>query len=198
MRVATFLLAQTTTFPPVTTTQEPPGLIDIAIIVLAFLLALGIAVFVLYLLYDALRAIPPEYRSMEPGQVWLMLIPLFNLVWVFFVTQRIPESYQRFFNSRGRYDVGDAGKSLGLWYAICTVCSIIPCLGFFTALAGLVLLILFLVKITGLKAQVPQLLSMPVLAAPNPYPYAATGGFPVGAPPPPPPPVTSPPPPQQG
>ena len=46
---------------------------------------------------------------------------LFNLVWVFIVFQRVPESYQRYFASVGRNDVGDCGKSIGLWYAICVV-----------------------------------------------------------------------------
>jgi hypothetical protein len=84
---------------------------------------------------------------MEPGLVWLLLIPVFNLVWIFFVVLKIPESYQSLFYSRGRTDVGDAGRGLGLAYAICAVvsmgCSIIPCIGGIPALATLVLLILF-------------------------------------------------------
>ena len=61
------------------------------------------------------------------------------------------------------HDVGDAGRGMGLAYAICAACSIVPCVGIFAGLAALVLLIIFLVKIYGLKAQIG----------------APAGGFPV-------------------
>ncbi|MGB7160576.1 MAG: hypothetical protein WBD40_21100 [Tepidisphaeraceae bacterium] len=179
------LLAQT--FPPPAPTP-PPSPLEIAIMAAVFLVVIAILVFIYYLLYSALKAIPPEHRRMEPGQVWLLLIPVFNLVWNFFVFMRIPESYQSYFHSRGRTDVGDAGKNVGLWYSICACCAVIPCIGFIPGIASLILLILFLVKIMGLKAQVGQ---------------AAPGGFPVGyaspqpgmIPPPLPPSSSSPPPP---
>ena len=164
-----------------TASSDEPGLLEFAIVAFAILFAIGIQVLILYLLYDAQRAIPPEHRRIEPGQVWLLLIPLFNLVWNFFVFLRIPESYQSYFYSRGRYDVGDGGKSLGMWFSICTACSVIPCLGIIPAFIGLVLLIVFLVKITGLKGQVAQLAAMPEIAATA---YATPGGFPVGYAPP--------------
>ena len=173
---------------------QEPGVVEFAIVALAILFAIGIQVLILYLLYDAQRAIPPQHRRIEPGHVWLLLIPLFNLVWNFFVFLRIPESYQSYFYSRGRYDVGDGGKSLGLWLSICIACSAIPCIGIIPAFIGLILLIVFLVKISGLKGQVPQLAAMPEVAATA---YASPGGFPVGyAPPAPFPPAPFPPAPQ--
>src|SRR5689334_14549782 len=66
-----------------------------------------VTVVVCALLYNAQSAIPPEHRRIEPGMVWLLLIPLFGLIWNFFVFQRIPESYQSYFYSMGRTDVGD-------------------------------------------------------------------------------------------
>ena len=159
-------------------TPPPPGteLVELAIGGLAILFVLGILVLILYLLYDAQRAIPPEYRHVEPAQVWLLLIPLFNLVWNFFVYPQIADSYRSYFYSRGRFDVGDAGKSVGLWFSICSACSIIPCVGFIPALIGLILLIVFLIRIYGLKSQLPQLATMPVVSAGL---HAAPGGFPV-------------------
>ena len=194
------MLAQTTLYSPPASPE--PGLLEFAIVAFAVLFAIGIQVLILYLLYDAQRAIPPEHRRIEPGQVWLLLIPLFNLVWNFFVFIRIPESYQSYFYSRGRYDVGDGGKSLGMWFSICTACSLIPCLGIIPAFVGLVVLIVFLVKITTLKGRVPQLAAMPEVAAtayatPGGFPvgYASPGGFPVGYAPPEPAPMHFPPPP---
>ena len=85
-----------------------------------------------------------------------MIIPLFNVVWNFFVLQRVPESYASYFHSIGRTDVGDAGKSLGLWAAICAAVGIlpIPCIGGLAGLAALVLVIILLVKLYGLKGQI--------------------------------------------
>ena len=139
---------------------------------LIFVVVVAITVLIVWLIYSAQKVIPPQHRRIEPGMIWLLLIPLFNLVWNFFVFLRVPESYQSYFASIGRHDVGDCGRNLGLWYAICVICSIIPVIGMIAGLASLVLLILFLVKITGLKKQVGTV---------------APGGFPVGytAPPPP-------------
>ncbi len=132
------------------------------IFLIGMLIAIAIAIVILLLLYGCLAKVPAEYREMEPGLVWLMLIPLFNLVWGFFVFTRIPKSYQKYFAAQGRTEFGDCGEQVGLWYAICVVSSFvgsfIPVLGGIIALvagiAGLVLLIIFLVKVLGLKSQV--------------------------------------------
>lgn len=123
-----------------------PGLIGLVI-------GLAILGLICYLLYTLQQAVPPEHRRIQPGQIWLLLIPLFNLFWIFIVFLRIPESYQSAFAARGMPHLGATEKSIGLAYAICAVCSIIPCLGLFAALASLVLLIIFLVKMFGLKSQ---------------------------------------------
>lgn len=118
--------------------------------------SLGITIFIIILLSGLLKALPQEYRLMEPGMVWLMLIPCFNIIWIFFVFVRIPKSYQNYFRARGDYSVGDCGESIGLWYAICVVLSMIPCVGAIAGIAALILLIVFLVKLHGLKGQVQQ------------------------------------------
>jgi hypothetical protein len=119
-------------------------------------LAVGYAILALicWLLSSALAAIPQEYRDMEPGMVWLLLIPLFPLVWNFFVYRRIPSSFQKYFAAQGVTDRGDCGDSIGLWYSICVVLGCIPCVNYIAGPAALILLIIFLVKITGMKGQV--------------------------------------------
>jgi hypothetical protein len=143
-------------------------------ILIGLTVGMAISILVCFLIYNAQAALPPQFQRIPAGQIWLLLIPLFNLVWNFFVFPRVAESYQAYFNSQGRTDIGDAGRGIGLGYAICAAVAIVPCIGIFAGLAALVLLIIFLVKIYGLKAQ---------LAAPG-------GGFPVypnQTPPPPPP-----------
>jgi hypothetical protein len=129
---ALMLLAQAAPFPT-TPTAPPPGpppVFVFGVIAIAFLIIEAIWAGICYMLYITLKAVPPEHQKMPPGQIWLLLIPLFNLGWNFLVFQRIPESYQSFFYSRGRTDVGDGGKQIGLWYSICAVCGIVPCLNY--------------------------------------------------------------------
>jgi hypothetical protein len=154
-----------------TFTPQGPSAGDVAInlipMMIGIAIAFAISVVVCFLLYNVQNAVPPQHRKIQPGMIWLMLIPLFNLVWNFFVFMRIPESYQSVFAERGRGDLGATEKQLGLWYSICAACTLIPCLGLFAALGALVLLILFLVKIYGLKAQLQS---------------GGSGGFPVSPP----------------
>ena len=121
--------------------------------VLGMLVGLAILVVICALFYSALSRVPAEHRKMAPGLVWLLMIPVFNLVWNFFVVMRISESYQSYFRAQGK-DVGDAGWGIGLAYAICAVVSLVPCLGVLAALASLVLLILYLVKVMGLRGEI--------------------------------------------
>jgi len=119
------------------------------------IVALVIGIVLLYLLYSCFERIPQQHRQMESWQVFLLLIPCFNLVWNFFVFPKLARSYQSYFAEQGRTDVGDCGEQIGLWYAICTVASIIPFLNYIAGPAALVLFIIFLVKALTLKGQIP-------------------------------------------
>jgi hypothetical protein len=186
-------LAQAVEQQQQTVTVQTPVWMNVGGILCGLTFALAISAVVCWLTYDALKALPPEFRKMDPPMVWLLMIPLFNLVWNFFVFQRVPESYANYFHSRGRTDVGDAGKTLGLWYAILAACSIIPCVGLFAGLASLVLLVLLLVKLTTLKNQIAT--AGPPGAFPTMPPSATTPPPPGYTPPPPG--YTPPPPPPQ-
>lgn len=118
-------------------------------------LMLALAVFLYYILYSSLARIPPQHRKMEPGQVFLLLIPFFNLYWMFVVHTKIPQSFQSYFHSIGRKDVGDCGEQLGLWTAIAAVCNAIPCINCISAPASIVMLILMLSKFWSLRNQIP-------------------------------------------
>lgn len=118
-------------------------------------LCVGLAVnaVVCFLLFTLQKAIPREHRRIEPSMIWLLMIPLFNLVWNFFVYQQIADSYTRVFASRGQPQRGGAERQLGLAFSICAACSVVPCLGALAALAALVLLITYLVKMFALKTE---------------------------------------------
>src|SRR5262245_60241126 len=88
------------------------------------IIALVITTFFLLTLYRALSRVSPRNRLMEPGLVWLSLIPLFNLIWTFFIATRVPDSLRNEFRARGRDDGSDYGKGVGLAYAILSVATI--------------------------------------------------------------------------
>lgn len=121
--------------------------------------AIGIAIQIFFCLTlsKALQQVRPKLREMEPGQVWLLLIPLFNLYWVFVVTGKVPESLKSEFYERGMRKRGDDyGANLGKWYAICMIASIIPCVGSIIGLVGVVMWIMFWVKIAGLSKELRE------------------------------------------
>lgn len=109
-----------------------------------------------FFLYKIFQRVPTQFRVMEPGLVWLLIIPCFNLVWNFFVFIRLSRSLKRYFNSVGNQTVGDCGEGLGLGYSICEVARLIPCVGLLVWVAALVLVILYLVKANQLSQQIPQ------------------------------------------
>lgn len=100
------------------------------------------------------ESIPAQFRLMEPNQVWLMLIPLFNMVWIYFVVLRLSDSYRAYFENKGDFSNGDCARSIGLWYAICTSCSMVPCLNYLAGPAALVLLIIYMVKVFALRTKI--------------------------------------------
>ncbi|REJ86865.1 MAG: hypothetical protein DWQ34_26680 [Planctomycetota bacterium] len=111
---------------------------------------------VCFLIASPLSMVPEELREMSPGQVWLLLIPLFNLVWAFLVAQRVPRSFQNYFANVGVTRFGDCGAQIGVWWAICFVGSWIPCLNAAAVPANLVLLIIFIVKLWGMKGEIDR------------------------------------------
>ena len=77
--------------------------------------SVAVAAVIAWLISDALSKVPAEYRqNITPGQIWLLLIPIFGLVWNFFVFQRVPDSFRAYFESTGRPQPGDYGRQLGL------------------------------------------------------------------------------------
>ena len=121
-----------------------------------FLFGLAVNILVVFLLYSDFERIPRNFRKLEPGLVWLLLIPCFNVVWNFFVIPRLTESFKAYFDSIGDTSVGDCGRVLGFGYAISTASSAIPFVSCLTGIVSLVLMILFLVKANELKNRIPR------------------------------------------
>jgi hypothetical protein len=106
------------------------------------------AIFYLLTLQNALAKCAPVSRTMEPGMVWLLIIPLVHLVFGFFVVIALANSLGNEFRRRG-IPCPDPlpGQSIGMAMCICACCGIIPIIGFLAGPAALVLWIVYWVKI---------------------------------------------------
>jgi hypothetical protein len=104
-------------------------------------------IFFLLTLQRALARCEPSSRTMTPGQVWLLLVPIFNLAWIFLVVNALSDSLHREFTRRGIPVTPNPGKSIGLAYAILSLLSAVPLVGFLTGLPACVCWILYWVEI---------------------------------------------------
>ncbi len=136
------------------------------------------AIFMMLLMFMALMALPTIFylltlqktlnrcqlpnRTMTPGLVWLQIIPFFGIIWAFFNVINIADSLEKELASRGIQEI-NPGKNLGLAMCITSVCSVIPYLGFFAAIASLILWIIYWIKIADFSNRIAQ----PVAFAPE-------------------------------
>jgi hypothetical protein len=135
---------------------------------LIVILWFGLIAAILYLLTleRALKQCIPASRTMKPGKVWLLLIPIFGLVWQFVVVMNVAKSLG---NEFARLGVPSAesrpGQNTGLAACICNCCIFIPILGHLAGIAGLVLLLVYWGKIASYSRDV-QARQAIVLASP--------------------------------
>jgi hypothetical protein len=136
----------------------PDEFFIVLIVVVVVALAVGIAIAVLFLLTlsRALQQCRPRNRTMEPGQVWLNLIPCFSLVWMFITVNRIAESLDNEFYDRRLRGDGDFGKTIGTIYCVCNVLGFVPYVNSITGIVGLVCFIIYWVKIAGYSRQLRE------------------------------------------
>ncbi|MFH0910078.1 MAG: hypothetical protein V1918_01000 [Planctomycetota bacterium] len=109
-----------------------------------------------FIVSDMYRRVPREHQEMEPNLVWLLLIPCFNFIWNFFVFPKLSKSYANYFYSRGETRHGDCNGPLALVYAILAACGLIPCLTIISGPAALVVIVVYLVRMSELKKELPM------------------------------------------
>ncbi|HUA96897.1 MAG TPA: hypothetical protein VMA34_01065 [Terracidiphilus sp.] len=106
------------------------------------------AIFYILTLQGALKKCSEASRTLEPGMIWLLLVPFVNLIWHFFVVMGIANSLGNEFKMRNWVATEpQPGQSIGLAMCICAACSIIPFLGVIAGVASLVLWIIYWAKI---------------------------------------------------
>ncbi|MBM3983993.1 MAG: hypothetical protein FJ304_27735 [Planctomycetes bacterium] len=139
--------------------------IIIKAVIAVIAVVLLIYIFFLLTLQKALSRCRPQNRTMEPGMVWLNLIPLFNIVWHFITVIRVSSSLTNEFRARGRHSKGeDYAQTIGITSLALNlagiipllgiVCGlIIPLLGIVCGLAALICWIIYWSKVAGFSAR---------------------------------------------
>lgn len=113
-------------------------------------------------LQDTLKEVAVHNQQIPPGNVWLMFIPLFNIVYGFILYPKISDSIRLEFEERGHSQPGDYARGIGITMPILSVCGIIPVLGYLAGVANLVLWIVYWVKMSEFKN---TLRSLPAVSA---------------------------------
>jgi hypothetical protein len=138
----------------------------ITILLIALLIGLIPLIFFLITQQNTLKLIQPQNRMMQPGEVWLQLIPLFNLVWHFVVVTKISESIRRelasentfsFEQQSNPYANNSYGQTkptygIGIAYCILYCCSIL--IGALTGIACLICWIIYWVQLADYKNKI--------------------------------------------
>lgn len=127
-----------------------------AMCAIGFVIALIPTIFFFLTMQRALSRCAASSRTMTPGQVWLGLIPIFNLVWPFFLVSALSDSLHHEFTRRGIVEEPQPGRTLGLAYAILGLLSAVPFVGFLTGIPALVCWILYWVKIADLSGKIAR------------------------------------------
>lgn len=138
------------------------GLTEIILIIFIFV-GIGFIPMIFYLLtlQNTLYEVKNENRRMQPGQVWLSLIPLFGLIWQFIIVTNLADSLKLEFRQRNIIvDEDRPGYGIGLAFCILGCCSIIPFLGILASIAALICWIIYWVRISDYKSKLKYFKSM--------------------------------------
>jgi|ERR1700674_4565854 hypothetical protein len=127
------------------------GLPELVVVLVAGLLFVP-AVLYLRTLQRALERCSPESRTMSPGKVWLLFVPLFNLIWQFLVVTKLAKSLHNEFTRRSLPNSESTlapGRVVGLAMCISTLVSLVPLIAPVASIAGFVCWIVYWVKIAN-------------------------------------------------
>lgn len=131
-------------------------------------LALFFVPAVLFLLTQqrTIRLIQPHNRRIEPGEVFLQLVPLFGMVWQFFVVIRLSDSIRKelgetTFSFEGTPVVHSAKEArptfrIGIIYCTLFSCYILPFIGRYLFLGGMICWVIYWVQLYRYKKKLEE------------------------------------------
>lgn len=109
---------------------------------LLLIIALGVVMLVVYCVYlntlqNAVRSVAPSARKVTPGAVWLMLIPIFNLVYSFILVRKLADSFEADLLRRGQAVTGKPTYAIGLAMSVLQILYFVPLMQRLPALLGI-------------------------------------------------------------
>ncbi len=130
------------------------------ITIMIFFIVIGIipGIFYILTLQNTLKVISESNRKMPPANVWLLLIPLFGIVWHFIVVSNIAQSIEAEYQSRNIQTTMKPTYGIGLAVSILNCISIIPIVNFVSGFAALVCWIIYWVQVSGHKERIFRLI----------------------------------------
>jgi cytochrome c biogenesis protein CcdA len=128
------------------------GTPEIAVILVVVGVGLVLPICYLTTMARTLAAVSERHRRMNPGLVWLNLIPVFSLGWHFYTVIKISESLVAEFRAKGIPDRNNGGLGLGLATSILYLACAIPGIGYLAALPTLICWILYWLKLSTYRS----------------------------------------------
>lgn len=123
---------------------------------LAFLVIIPLVAFSFYIhaIKKTLAAIDPSCRIQKPAMAWLLLIPIFNVIWFFFLLQAIRKGVDGMYEKKLVPNRIDSGYHYGTAMGSCWVASFIPGIFFIAVLPMFVFSILHWTKLNNVRSQI--------------------------------------------
>jgi len=129
------------------------GIWEAGLVVIVFLGLFYIPlIFYVLTLRKALSQCSPGSRTLSPGLVWLLLIPLFGLIWHFVIVVSLAKSLHNEFVKRNISEDQNPGLAIGLATCILPLLGVVPHVRGL-GLAALICWIVYWVKIAGYSAR---------------------------------------------
>lgn len=129
-----------------------PGGSEWALVLIALSILIIPKIFYLVTLQSTFNSISVENRKMPAGNVWLLLIPVFSIIWHFIVVGNLADSIKAEALSKKLFlNEARPAYSVGLAMCILDCFAIIPVLNIITVLISLICWIIYWVKINGYK-----------------------------------------------
>lgn len=129
------------------------------LMVLLFVACLLLLPTILYILTltKILNKCSAASRGLDPGMLWLLLVPFVNIVWHFFVVLGMTKTLASEFRIRNIPIMDQTlGNSIGIAMCICGACLIIPFAGFVAWPVKIVLWIIYWTKIAACSRLLDQ------------------------------------------
>ena len=120
---------------------------------IAFLIIIPLVTFIFYIrsISKTLATIAEPYRTQSPGMAWLLLIPIFNVIWFFFLLKAIRDGFANMYqNGLTQKDI-DTGYHYGIGMGCCWAASFLPQLIFIALIPMFVFSILHWNKLNSAR-----------------------------------------------